>query len=126
MGKDYYLMFIEDIIKANLDTIFPGYEVDSSYCIKISRDADILIDDAANTSEIIEQVKKKVKKRKIGAVCRFVYDRAMPQDFLDFLVDAYRIDRRELVPGDKHLNMEICGICLIPTKAYVPSRNPSP
>ena len=64
-------MFIEDIIKANLDTIFPGYEVDSSYCIKISRDADILIDDAANTSEIIEQVKKKVKKRKIGAVCRF-------------------------------------------------------
>ena len=48
VGKDYYLMFIEDIIKANLDTIFPGYEVDSSYCIKISRDADILIDDAAN------------------------------------------------------------------------------
>ena len=41
VGKDYYLMFIEDIIKANLDTIFPGYEVDSSYCIKISRDADI-------------------------------------------------------------------------------------
>ena len=105
-GKDYYLMFIEDIIKANLDVIFPGYEVDRSYCIKISRDADILIDDTANTSEIIEQVKKKVKKRKIGAVCRFVYDRAMPRDFLDFLVNAYHIDRSELVPGDKHLNME--------------------
>ncbi|MDE5711183.1 MAG: RNA degradosome polyphosphate kinase, partial [Bacteroides sp.] len=74
VGKNYYLMFIEDIIKANLDIIFPGYEVDSSYCIKISRDADILIDNAANTSEIIEQVKKKVKKRKIGAGCRFVYD----------------------------------------------------
>lgn len=106
VGGNYYLMFIEDIIKANIDTIFPGYEVDSSYSIKISRDADILIDDAANTSEIIEQVKTKVKKRKIGDVCRFVYDRAMPQDFLDFLVDAFRIDRRELVPGDKHLNLE--------------------
>lgn len=106
VGKNYYLMFIEDIIKANINTIFPGYEVESSYCIKISRDADILIDDSANTSEIIEQVKTKVKKRKIGDVCRFVYDRAMPQDFLDFLVDAYHIDRRELVPGDKHLNME--------------------
>ncbi len=108
------------------NTIFPGYEVDSSYCIKISRDADILIDDAANTSEIIEQVKKKGKKRKIGAVCRFVYDRAMPQDFLDFLVDAYRIDRRELVPADKHLNMEDLRHLPNPTKAYVPSRNPSP
>lgn len=106
VGGNYYLMFIEDIIKANIDTIFPGYEVDCSYSIKISRDADILIDDAANTSEIIEQVKTKVKKRKIGDVCRFVYDRAMPQDFLDFLVDAFHIDRRELVPGDKHLNLE--------------------
>ena len=74
VGNNYYLMFIEDIIKANLDVIFPGYDVESSYCIKISRDADILIDDAANTSEIIEQVKTKVKKRKIGDVCRFVYD----------------------------------------------------
>ena len=105
-GKDYYLMFIEDIIKANLPTIFPGYRVDSSFCIKISRDADILIDDAASSNEIIEQLKTKVKKRKTGAVCRFVYDRAMPADFLEFLVDAYRIDRNELVPGDKHLNLE--------------------
>lgn len=104
--NNHYIMFIEDIIKANIDTIFPGYDVDSSYSIKISRDADILIDDAANTSEIIEQVKTKVKKRKIGNVCRFVYDRAMPNNFLDFLVDAFHIDRRELVPGDKHLNLE--------------------
>ena len=71
-----------------------------------SRDADILIDDAASSNEIIEQLKTKVKKRKTGAVCRFVYDRAMPADFLEFLVDAYRIDRNELVPGDKHLNLE--------------------
>lgn len=126
VGKNYYLMFIEDIIKANLDTIFPGYEVDCSYCIKISRDADILIDDAANTSEIIEQVKKKVKKRKIGAVCRFVYDRAMPQDFLDFLVDAYRIDRRELVPGDKHLNLEDLSHLPNPNPAVLPIRKPQP
>ncbi|MDE6216797.1 RNA degradosome polyphosphate kinase [Bacteroides sp.] len=124
VGKNYYLMFIEDIIKANLDIIFPGYEVDSSYCIKISRDADILIDNAANTSEIIEQVKKKVKKRKIGAVCRFVYDRAMPDDFLDFLVNAYHIDRRELVPGDKHLNMEDLRHLPNPNPSIPPIRKP--
>ena len=124
--KNYYLMFIEDIIKANIDTIFPGYEVDSSYCIKISRDADILIDESANTSEIIEQVKTKVKKRKIGAVCRFVYDRAMPDDFLDFLVDAFRINRQELVPGDKHLNMEDLHHLPNPNNAVRPIRKPQP
>ena len=124
--KNYYLMFIEDIIKANIDTIFPGYDVDSSYCIKISRDADILIDESANTSEIIEQVKTKVKKRKIGAVCRFVYDRAMPDDFLDYLVDAFRINRQELVPGDKHLNMEDLRHLPNPNNAVRPIRKPQP
>ncbi len=125
-GKNYYLMFIEDIIKANIDTIFPGYDVDSSYCIKISRDADILIDESANTTEIIEQVKTKVKKRKIGAVCRFVYDRAMPDDFLDFLVDAFRINRQELVPGDKHLNLEDLRHLPNPNSAVRPVRKPQP
>ena len=71
---------------------------------KISRDADILIDDTASSADLVAQLKKKVKKRKIGDVCRFVYDRAMPSEFLDFLVDAFRIQRDELVPGDKHLN----------------------
>ena len=104
--KKHYLMFTEDIIKANLNLIFPGYDVDSSYCIKISRDADILIDDTASSADLVAQLKKKVKKRKIGDVCRFVYDRAMPQDFLDSLIDAFHIHRDELVPGDKHLNLE--------------------
>ncbi|MBR8709674.1 RNA degradosome polyphosphate kinase [Bacteroides pyogenes] len=105
-GTNYYLMFIEDIIKANLPLIFPGYDIDSSYSIKISRDADILIDDDIDSASIVKQVKEKVKKRKIGAVCRFVYNRSMPEDFLDFLVDAFGIHCDELVPGDKHLNME--------------------
>ena len=36
-----------------------------------------------------------------------VYDRKMPGDFLDALVEALGINREELVkPGDKHLNLE--------------------
>lgn len=123
---NHYIMFIEDIIKANLDVIFPGYEIDSSYCIKISRDADILIDDSACTSEIIKQVKTKVKKRKIGAVCRFVYDRAMPADFLQYLVESYHIDPNELVPGDKHLNLEDLRRLPNPVGAKLTATKPQP
>ncbi len=123
---NYYLMYIEDIIKANIGLIFPGYEVDCSYCIKISRDADILIEDTGNTADLVEQVKKKVKKRKIGAVCRFVYDRAMPSDFLDFLVDAFNIQRDELVPGDKHLNLEDLRYLPCPNKDLQENEKPKP
>lgn len=106
VDDNYYIMYMEDIIKANIGQMFPGYEVDCSYCCKISRDADIFVDDAPTTEKIVEQLKKKVKKRKIGAVCRFVYDRHMPQDYLEYLADAFDIDCEELVPGDKHLNLE--------------------
>lgn len=123
---NYYLIFIEDIIKANLNAIFPGYEIDSSYCIKISRDADILIDDTTNSADLVEQVKKKVKKRKIGAVCRFVYDRAMPQEFLDFLIGAFHINRDELVPGDKHLNLEDLRHLPNPNKTIAHCEKPKP
>ena len=102
---NFYLMFMEDIIKANIGKLFPAFRVDCAYCFKISRDADILIDDSS-TGNIVEQVKKKVKKRKIGAVCRFVYDRQMPDDFLEFIRKSYDINPDELVPGDKHLNLE--------------------
>lgn len=102
----YYIMFMEDIIKANIGLMFPGYDVDSSYCCKISRDADIFVDDAKSTKVIVEQLKKKVRKRKIGAVSRFVYDRNMPKDFLEYLVQAYNINDDDLVPGDKHLNLD--------------------
>ena len=30
----------------------------------------------------------------------------MPADYLEFLVDAFGINRDDLVPGDKHLNLE--------------------
>ena len=124
--KNHYLMFVEDIIKANLDLIFPGYDVESCYSIKISRDADILIDDTASSADLVAQLKKKVKKRKIGDVCRFVYDRAMPHDFLDFLVDAFHIHRDELVPGDKHLNLEDLRHLPNPSKSLHSPEKPKP
>jgi polyphosphate kinase len=124
IGENRYLMFMEDIIKANLWRMFPGYDMDCSYCCKISRDADIFVDDADTPERIVEQLKKKVKKRKIGAVCRFVYDRNMPADFLAFLAEAFGIQEDELVPGDKHLNLE--DLAHLPDPDHSPSQKPQP
>ena len=126
VGDNYYIMFLEDIIKANIGMMFPGYDVDCSYCFKISRDADIFVDDASTSEKMVEQLKKKVKKRKIGAVCRFVYDRHMPQDYLEYMVEAFDINRNELVPGDKHLNLEDLAHLPNPNKELLPAVKPQP
>jgi len=102
-GK-YYIMFIEDIIRANLSYIFPGYEIVDSYSIKISRDADIYVDD--EKGNIVESIRKKVNKRKIAALSRFMYDRAMPSDFLAYLCEAFNIKADDLVMGGRYLNLQ--------------------
>ena len=103
-GK-YYIMFIDDIIRANLQSVFPGYEIESCYSIKISRDADIYLEDEGK-GNLLETIRKKVKKRKIGALSRFMYDQAMPADFLAFICDAFGIHPDDLVVGGRYNNLQ--------------------
>ena len=103
-GK-HYIMFIDDIIRANLSSIFPGYVVESCYSIKISRDADIYLDDEKG-GNIVENIRKKVKKRTIGALSRFMYDSNMPDDFLAFICNAFGITTDDLVLGGRYNNLQ--------------------
>jgi polyphosphate kinase len=97
-------MFIDDIIKANLKSVFPGYEILDCYSIKISRDADFTLDED-DQENIAEEILSKVRKRKIGAVTRFQYDRDMPEYFLKYLCEAYEIEEEELLPSGRYLNL---------------------
>ncbi len=101
----HYIMFIDDIIRANLSSVFPGYKVGECYSLKISRDADFSVEDEDHTN-LAEKILKKVRKRKIGAVTRFQYDKAMPDYFLEYLRDTYEIEKEELLPSGRYLNLD--------------------
>ena len=106
-NNNYYFMFVEDIIKANLQMVFPGFTVDSCYCVKISRDADIFIDEKdAAENNLAETIIRKVKKRKIGDLSRFSYDKNMPDDFLAYIAEAFDIHPNDMIPDNSHLNMQ--------------------
>ena len=104
LGNKYYIMFIDDVIKANLQSVFPGYEIIDCYSIKISRDADFSVDNE-DQKNIAEKILRKVRKRKIGAVTRFQYDKEMPGYFLDYLRQTYEIEDEELLKGGRYLNL---------------------
>ena len=101
-GK-HYIMFIDDVIKANLQSVFPGYEVIDCYGIKVSRDADFAIE-REDYKDIAEKILRKVRNRKIGAVTRFQYDKKMPDFFLKYLCDSYEIGEDDLFPSGTYLN----------------------
>lgn len=102
-GK-YFIMFIDDIIKANLQSVFPGYHIGDCYSIRISRDADFSLEDE-DQKTIAEKIMRKVRKRKIGAVTRFQYDREMPGYFLNYLCQTYEIEDEELLASGRYLNL---------------------
>ncbi|MDR2776224.1 MAG: polyphosphate kinase 1 [Tannerella sp.] len=124
----FYYMFIDDIIRANLPAIFPGYEVDGCYSIKISRDADIYIDDRTATGyrEMVNEIKTKVGKRKIGALSRFMYDRAMPAEMLDYVCESFGIATDDLIVGGRYMNLQDLIGLPNPVGAELEQKMPSP
>lgn len=104
IGDKHYIIFIDDIIKANLTSIFPGYRIVDCYSIKISRDADFSLENE-DQRDIAERILRKVRKRKIGAITRFQYDKDMPDYFLQYLCESYDVEEEDLLPSGKYLNL---------------------
>ncbi len=79
-------VWVEDVIRHNLENLFPGLEVIAAYPFRVTRDADIEIeeDEAADLLAAIEQG---VESRFFGKVVRLEVDSAMPRRIRDILVD---------------------------------------
>ncbi|MDR2498999.1 MAG: polyphosphate kinase 1 [Tannerellaceae bacterium] len=100
----YYIMFIDDVIRANLGWLFPAYTIDSCYSIKLSRDADIELDDLRE-NDIVADMRQKLRERKNGYPSRVMYDSAMPADFLNFICEAFDFTEDHLVAGARYMNL---------------------
>ncbi len=103
------VIFLDDIIRHNIKGIFPGYNIEQSYSIKLTRDADLYIDDEFS-GDLLSKIKKSLKKRKVGPPARLVYDRAMPKDFLHYLMKVFDLDDLDIISeGRYHNNFDLFG-----------------
>jgi len=84
-GKNY-IIILDDLIRFCLDDIFTmfDYEEISAHMIKITRDAELDIDNDLSKS-FIEKISSSVEHRKIGDPVRFVYDKKIRIDTLRYL-----------------------------------------
>lgn len=103
IGKNRYYMFLDDIIRYNLDKIFPGYVVAGAYSFKLNRNADLLIEDEFG-GNLVEKIRKSLKRRQTGVPARFLYDSVMPKNLLRYLRDTFSLDKEDLMPGGKYHN----------------------
>ena len=102
-GK-HFIMFIEDLIRQHLPTIFPGYKIESSFSIKLSRNADLMIEDEFS-GDLLTKLKKSLQQRKTGFPARFMYDKKMPSDLIEVLKLAFNITDSDFVPVGRYLGL---------------------
>lgn len=107
-GKKHYIMLVDDVIRYNTDLIFEvfGYRTVEAYNIKLTRDAELEMDNDVSKS-MIEKISKSVKARKQGLPVRFVYDAAMPDDMLKYIMKKLGMAKKDnAIPGGRYHNFK--------------------
>jgi len=102
----HYIMLLDDLIRYNLNVLFNifDYESISAHMVKITRDAELEMESDLSKS-YIEKIIDSVKDRIDGDPVRFVYDKEIEQDTLDFLLSKMGIDNTDsLIPGGRYHN----------------------
>ncbi|WP_405413791.1 polyphosphate kinase 1 [Maribacter sp. Asnod1-A12] len=105
-GEKSFIIILDDLIRYCLDNIFTMFEYESisAHMIKITRDAELDIDNDLSKS-FIEKISSSVEHRKIGDPVRFVYDKSIGRDTLTFLKEKMNIeDTDSVIPGGRYHN----------------------
>jgi polyphosphate kinase len=97
------ITMLDDAVRHSIRLIFPGYDIQDSYSIKLTRDAELYIDDEYS-GDLIAKIKKSLNKRSIGEASRMVYDRAMPKHLLDYLMYVFDLEKLDLLPEGRYHN----------------------
>ncbi|MFN4123547.1 MAG: polyphosphate kinase 1 [Flavobacteriales bacterium] len=98
-----FVMFLGDVIRLNMQELFPEYELIECYSIKLTRDAELVLEDEFSGS-LLKKIKKSLNNREKGLPTRLSYDKSMPTDFLRYLRKAFGIGRLDMLPGGRYHN----------------------
>ena len=97
------IIFIDDLLRNCLPDIFPGYTIDSSYSVKLNRDADQYSEDEFNI-ELLDNIKRGLMKRKNEQPSHFLYDKEMPKSYRKVIREAFAFQKDELIAGGRYHN----------------------
>ena len=108
-AEDRYFTPLEEVIAANLDQLFPGMEIVEHHTFRVTRNADLEIDDGAD--DLLEALEEQLAQRRARPAVRLEVEQTIPQHVLELLMselevgdeDIYMLPRRSTCPG--------CGDC---------------
>ena len=100
----YGFIFLDDIIMANADKLFPGMIVQGAYPFRITRNADLEYEEE-DADDLLTLIEEEVKKRRLGIIVRLEVDNMMPEKFMKFLIKDFSLDKTEIYKIRGPLNL---------------------
>jgi polyphosphate kinase len=92
---NHYFVWLEQVISANLASLFPGMEVIESHPFRIIRDADMVIQEL-EAADLLETMEQTVRQRRFGTVVLIMINESMSNRIRDILMENLEIDHNEI------------------------------
>lgn len=132
IGTKKYIILLDDVIRFNLQSLFKAFDYKNidAYTIKITKDAELDLDNDVLQSDI-EKIAASVKKRKKGKTVRFIFDKEMPKEMLNFILENSKTSKDgRIVPAGRYhnfkdfINFPNIGLKRLEYKKIIPTIHP--
>jgi len=94
VGLQTYVL-LEQIIAANLDALFPGMEVEEHHLFRVTRNADLEIEEE-EAPDLLMAIEEELRKRRFGKVVRLEIERSMPHPTRALLMRGLGIEQQDV------------------------------
>jgi polyphosphate kinase len=88
-GKTIRFIPVEETIRLNLGTLFPGFETKAAGRFRLLRDSEMEIDEEAE--DLVRVFESALKRRRRGEVIRLAFDAEMPEDLQNFVLSELEV-----------------------------------
>lgn len=92
---NHYFVWLEQVIANNLDALFPGMEVLEAHPFRVTRDADMEIQEM-EAEDLLETMEQNVRQRRFGSVVRVSVNGDMPSPLREILIENLELDRNDI------------------------------
>jgi len=98
------VVWLEQVIQANLPALFPGMDVLESHPFHVTRDADIEIKEL-EAEDLLETIEEGVRQRRFRSVMRLMVTEDMPAPILEILMNNLEVDANEVYRTPRPLSL---------------------
>ena len=97
-------VWLEQLIAANLQALFPGLDVVEAHPFHVTRDAEVAIQEL-ESDDLLETIEEAVWRRRFRAVVRLQVDHGMPPKILKLLAEELDVEQRAIYRVDGALDL---------------------